>query len=116
MEEVQTLCSRIGILDHGKMIACDTLAGLLHLLKGSVRMEVSRDVARVREAVAQLADVQVTSVEGSTLVLSVVDVSKTILQVVALLRHLDIELTGLQTQEPNLERVFLHLTERTLRD
>ena len=27
-----------------------------------------------------------------------------------------VELTGLETQEPNLERVFLHLTGRALRD
>ena len=25
MEEVQALCPRIGIIDHGKLIACDTL-------------------------------------------------------------------------------------------
>jgi ABC-2 type transport system ATP-binding protein len=116
MEEVQELCTRIGILDRGKMIACDTLTGLLHLLKGAVRMQVAQDVEKVREAVSRLPQVHVTSVEGNTLVLSTVDVSKTILQVVSLLRQLDVELTGLETHEPNLERVFLHLTERTLRD
>src|SRR6476620_2951261 len=29
MEEVQALCHRIGIIDHGRLIACDTLAHLL---------------------------------------------------------------------------------------
>ena len=29
MEEVQALCNRIGIMDHGRLIACDTLPALL---------------------------------------------------------------------------------------
>src|SRR5437868_509341 len=29
MEEVEALCARVGILDHGKLIACDALANLL---------------------------------------------------------------------------------------
>ena len=29
MEEVQALCTRIGIMDHGRLIACDTLPALL---------------------------------------------------------------------------------------
>jgi len=29
MEEVEALCPRVGILDHGKLIACDSLSGLL---------------------------------------------------------------------------------------
>ena len=29
IEEVQSLCSRVGIIDHGKLIACDTLPVLL---------------------------------------------------------------------------------------
>src|SRR5207237_524592 len=40
MEEVQALCPRIGIMDHGKLIACDTLAGLLHRLDGLIRFRV----------------------------------------------------------------------------
>ena len=31
IEEVQALCSRVGIIDHGKLIACDALAALLQL-------------------------------------------------------------------------------------
>ena len=34
VEEVQALCRRIGIMDQGKLVACDTLQGLLrHLLR-----------------------------------------------------------------------------------
>jgi len=42
MEEVQALCRRIAILDHGKVVACDTLPALLRLLGGPVRFRVSK--------------------------------------------------------------------------
>jgi hypothetical protein len=35
---------------------------------------------------------------------------------VALLNELGVKVVSLETQEPNLERVFLHLTGRALRD
>src|SRR5215468_7614059 len=34
MEEVQALCSRVGILDNGLLIACDTVPHLLQKLEG----------------------------------------------------------------------------------
>src|SRR5205814_5044008 len=40
MEEVQALCSRVGIIDHGKLIACDTLHGLLSRLDGEIQLRV----------------------------------------------------------------------------
>ena len=39
-----------------------------------------------------------------------------LLRLVALLNDLDVKLISLETREPNLERVFLHLTGRALRD
>ena len=36
MEEVQALCPRIGIIDHGRLIACDMLPNLLRQLSGAV--------------------------------------------------------------------------------
>src|SRR5437868_6750787 len=41
MEEVEALCSRIGIIDQGKLRACDTLAGLLRMLRGLIRCRLS---------------------------------------------------------------------------
>src|SRR5439155_666162 len=37
MEEVQALCTRVGIIDHGRLIACDTLPALLQKLTGLLR-------------------------------------------------------------------------------
>ena len=40
----------------------------------------------------------------------------TLIRLVACLTELQVELISLETEEPNLERVFLHRTGRHLRD
>jgi hypothetical protein len=44
------------------------------------------------------------------------DVKRALLQIVAILNEEQVELMSLETEEPNLEHVFLHLTGRALRD
>jgi ABC-2 type transport system ATP-binding protein len=116
MEEVQALCARVGIIDHGRLIACDTLDGLLHLLPGLIRCRVGQVTPRLRERLGRLRDVRVREAGGADLELECADIQAALLQLVALLNELDVKLLSLETHEPNLERVFLHLTGRALRD
>jgi ABC-2 type transport system ATP-binding protein len=116
MEEVQTLCPRIAILDHGRAIACDTRVNLLRLLDGTLTVRVARDATAVADRAGQLGGVKVLSVENDTIKLSAPDVNTLMIQLVAILRELDIELTGLDAKEPTLEQVFLHLTDTVVRD
>jgi ABC-2 type transport system ATP-binding protein len=44
------------------------------------------------------------------------DVKTALMRLVALLNELNVELVSMEMTEPNLERVFLHLTGRALRD
>ena len=44
------------------------------------------------------------------------DVKGGMLRLIAALNEAQVELISLETEEPNLERVFLHLTGRELRD
>jgi ABC-2 type transport system ATP-binding protein len=116
MEEVQALCPRIGIIDHGRLIACDTLPSLLRQLAGLIRVRVPRTTPALREGMKQLPQVRLTECDDGTLELECPDVKATLLRLVSLLNELQLELTSLETEEPNLERVFLHLTGRALRD
>ena len=50
MEEVQALCPRIAILDHGRVIACDTRENLLRMLDGTLTVRVARRPAGRRRA------------------------------------------------------------------
>jgi ABC-2 type transport system ATP-binding protein len=120
MEEVQALCPRIGIIDHGRLIACDTLVNLLRLLPGLIRFRVPELTASLRAKLTRLDQArlkeQSAGDRGPAWELECQDAKTTLLQLVALLQEEKVELTSLEMEEPNLERVFLHLTGRALRD
>jgi ABC-2 type transport system ATP-binding protein len=116
MEEVEALCSRIGIIDHGRLIACDTLPGLLRTLTGLIRFRVSAAPPGLRHRLEQLPGVRVHTTEDRSFELECGDVKVVLLQLLAALNELQIDLVGLELEEPNLERVFLHLTGHALRD
>jgi ABC-2 type transport system ATP-binding protein len=116
MEEVQALCPRVGILDYGHLIRCDSVPALLQQMEGVIRFRVPEVVPALRARIEQLPSVRLVDGDDSALEIECRDVKNTLLRLVALLNELQLELTSLETQEPNLERVFLHLTGRALRD
>lgn len=116
MEEVEALCTRIGVMDHGRVIASDTLTGLLRQMDGLLRCrfaEVSEDL-RVR--LGQMPDVRVIEEEGGLVTVRCQDAQAALIKILSLSNDTRSELIGLEMEEPNLERVFLHLTGRALRD
>jgi len=115
MEEVQALCPRIGIIDHGRLIACDALPNLLQQLTGLIRFHVPALTPALRERLKQLPDALLLE-NNEMCELECRDVKSALLQLLALLNEQQAELTSLELEEPNLERVFLHLTGRALRD
>jgi len=116
MEEVQSLCTRVGIIDHGRLIACDTLPGLLKRVEGFIRFRVPQATPTLKQQIAPLSAGRVIDLDGQGFEFSCHDVKPTLLRLVALLSELQLELISLETEEPNLERVFLELTGRALRD
>jgi ABC-2 type transport system ATP-binding protein len=116
IEEVQTLCSRVGIIDHGRLIACDTLPALLAQMSGVIRFRVPQPTPSLHERLRQIPGVEVNGSDGPMTELECRDVKGALMRLIALLNELNVELVSLETTEPNLERVFLHLTGRALRD
>jgi ABC-2 type transport system ATP-binding protein len=116
MEEVEALCTRIGIIDHGRLVACDTLPGLLHQLHGLIRFRVPGISAALRQRLERLPGVKVHERETRDVELECDDVKASLVQVVAALNDAQVELASLEMQEPSLERVFLHLTGHGLRE
>jgi ABC-2 type transport system ATP-binding protein len=127
MEEVQALCSRIGIMDQGRLIACDTIAGLLKLLPAEIRFRVRRLSPALRARVVALPGVELIEggqgdpkprkdSDGLPCRLQCSGVQDTLIRLVAILQDFPGELMALEIEEPNLERVFLHRTGRALRD
>jgi ABC-2 type transport system ATP-binding protein len=114
MEEVQALCTRVGILDNGRLVACDKLPALLRTLDGVIRFRVPHAPAGLADQLAALpAKVLVTD---EAFELHAADVQPVLTQLLSMLNDRNVHVADLTVQEPNLERVFLHLTGRELRD
>jgi ABC-2 type transport system ATP-binding protein len=116
MEEVQALCNRIGIIDHGRLIACDTLANLLQRLPARIRFRAAPASAELRDQLTNLEGAQFHGAGDSTWELECRDLPPTLTHLLAALQRHGAELVHLETDTPNLEKVFLSLTGRALRD
>jgi ABC-2 type transport system ATP-binding protein len=118
MEEAERLCDRIGIIDHGKLIAEGTRADLVGMVGegDQVRLSATGDLEKAAGALAARSWVrQATTLDGSIDV--VVDNASSELPAILT----DVAASGamvksVEVAEPDLEAVFLHLTGRALRD
>jgi len=104
MEEAQRLCDRVAIMDHGKLLALDTVDGLVqaHGTKSVVTAELKK--LYNQELPGTLNDDQLRFE------------SDTPLEEIARLNGLGVEFQTLNIVRPDLESVFLSLTGRSLRD
>jgi ABC-2 type transport system ATP-binding protein len=115
MEEAQSLCDRVAIVDGGKIVALDTPSRLLRLIDGhnGVLFDISPDFdISMLEGLPTVERVDVSNstveVYGSAdnLVSSVV---------LALEKH-KVPMRNLRTVQPDLDDVFIALTGKALRD
>jgi ABC-2 type transport system ATP-binding protein len=118
MEEAERLCDRIVIIDHGKVIANDTLQGLHKLLPITNVIAIDLDHADGFQAQQMLALPEVKSAElqQTTLRVGVHDLSRGAPGVLRWLAENGHPYHHVSSEQPNLETVFLTLTGRSLRD
>jgi len=119
MEEVQALCDRVAIMDHGELIALDTVEGLIEP-HASGRVEVSFE-GPVDAVMAGLIEV---GVAGEDIEIEDLD-DRPIARfppgprlgaALAAIESRGVTLGSVHTQEADLEAVFLSLTGNRLRD
>lgn len=118
MEEVEYLCDRIAIMDHGRIIAEGTLNELRDVVGGMDVVAVK--VAGMRPGIVDRVRAidGVERVEGTEEVLEVLTKSSGSImgRLVSTLESEGAHVTSVSVTEPNLESVFLHLTGKSLRD
>jgi ABC-2 type transport system ATP-binding protein len=132
MHEAAVLADRVGIMDHGKLLALDTPEALMRSLPGSATLELS-----VRAHNGDVPSPVVDALEGLTGVERVEaihddtpdddaaerrlrlyvsgEASQLIAPTATLLADRGVALGGMELGTPTLEDVFIHLTGRTLR-
>jgi ABC-2 type transport system ATP-binding protein len=118
MEEAERLCDRIVIIDHGKVIADDTLQGLHKLLPITNVIAVELDNANSFKPEQMLALPEVKSAElaDGKLRVGVHDLSKGAPGILRWLSENGHTYHHVSSERPDLETVFLTLTGRSLRD
>jgi ABC-2 type transport system ATP-binding protein len=120
MEEAEELSDRVGIIDHGKLIAIGTQKELTRMVGEnetlSLRLgegETSESLVMALKGVPNV--IQSSAVDGQVVVI-VPTAAEALANVIGKTTELGLHVRSIDIQEPNLEAVFLHLTGRALRD
>jgi ABC-2 type transport system ATP-binding protein len=119
MEEADTLCEQLAIIDHGKIIAQGTPGELKASIPGGylLRLRFDRQSPELQEKLRTFPDVtevrpsgengiDVYAGRGGSLIPEIVNTAAT----------LGVELSDVHISEPSLENLFLHHTGRSLRE
>ncbi|MHC4441707.1 MAG: ABC transporter ATP-binding protein [Planctomycetota bacterium] len=122
MEEVQAVCDRVAIMDHGRIMALDSLENLLRRTTGKVKLHVTSWSPHLADLVAGLADV--VSVSDREASLAIDNISSVpsgrsrgpLVNLLTVLGEHGVHIEAIDTDKPNLESLFLALTGRQLRD
>ena len=118
MEEAERLCDRIVIIDHGKVIADDTLAGLHRMLPVTNVLAIELETAdglRL-EQLRTLPEVQSAEIREGVLRIGVHNLATDTPGILKWLAEHGHPYQHLGSERPSLETVFLTLTGRSLRD
>ena len=119
MEEADQLCTRVAIMDHGKVLALDTPANLKKSTGADtiVTVKVARDGERLARALGdELSGVMATRVVDNVVTLQVEGADRLVPRVVNVAEGINIEIIDLAVAEPSLETVFINLTGKELRE
>jgi ABC-2 type transport system ATP-binding protein len=120
MEEAERLCDRIVIIDHGKIIANDTVRGLYRSVPASHLVEMQLEGVPLNSALptalASVAKVRSATLDERGLRIEMDDFDTTLARVLERIAAAGARVISLRSQQPSLEDVFITLTGHGLRD
>ena len=120
MEEAERLCDRIVIIDHGRVIANDTVRGLYRRLPASQAVLLEIDGAPADESLlsglAVLPGISAVQRTAGGVRIETDDFGAPLAAALEHIAGRDLRVTSVQTGQMNLEDVFIALTGHALRD
>jgi ABC-2 type transport system ATP-binding protein len=124
MEEADRLCDRVAIMDHGRILALDTPAGLKRSLGADTIVRVGSEAGNDQGSLRRLASVLAAMdgarsahvTEGGVLLYVSGPVARTLPRIFSTAETNGFAVTDLSVTEPTLEAVFITLTGKELRD
>ena len=108
LEEAEELCDRIAIINHGKLVACDSTKALVARLdKKRLTITIDREIAELPEALRSFdAEIQ----PFHRLAISYRPSETQVAEVLAAVQAAGLNIVDLSTEESDLEDLFLHIT------
>jgi len=119
LEEADSLCDRILVIDHGEIVARGTPAELKRAVSGDrVGLQLSDPdrVAAARAVLERVPELTILRAEGDLIDFNIPDAGVTLPALLAALSGAGAGLSGIEVRRPTLDDVFLSLTGRELRD
>ena len=120
MEEAEELSNRVGIIDHGELIAIGSQKELTQQVGQSetliLHISENDDPQALIPSFKGLKDVLEANVIGTEISIITPSAKDVLASVVSKANERGIKIRSIDIREPNLEAVFLHLTGRALRD
>ncbi|SMF74563.1 ABC-2 type transport system ATP-binding protein [Paenibacillus uliginis N3/975] len=118
MEEVEEICTRVAIIDHGKIIAEGTKEQLKSMMTNTknIWIKLSSMESVPIERIKAVKGVNTVQLEEHILKINSSAEVNNLNDIIHTLVENGIEIRALESHEPNLETIFLTLTGRNLRD
>jgi ABC-2 type transport system ATP-binding protein len=120
MSEADLLCDRIGIIDHGKIVALDTSTNLKKLISGAdttiLKLEITNLTPELITTVRELECVESVSQDNSTHVKVHAHGNDAFDTIIDSIRAQKGKIGSIENLQPTLEDVFLHITGHEVRD
>ncbi|SER99267.1 ABC-2 type transport system ATP-binding protein [Pedococcus cremeus] len=118
MEEAERLCDRVGVIDHGHLVAEGTRRELVARVgeKDRITLSATGSLALFAEACRRIEGIEQVDTADSSVHLIATDGRRRLAQVLAAATVTDTSVRSVEVEEPDLEAVFLHLTGTALRE
>jgi ABC-2 type transport system ATP-binding protein len=118
MEEAERLCDRVGIMDHGRLVAEGTRRELVALVgeHDHVRLSLESGKEAAAERLQAMPGVVELTSSDHTLDLSLPEAHRALPSILSAANEVGARVLSVEVVEPDLEAVFMHLTGRALRN
>ena len=121
MNEVEELCDRIAIIDHGQLVACGTEAELIALVSESKSIKIQTQAPADFDSegfiaeLTKLPDVRSGRMNDNEIALEVGSICRDYTFILERMQKRGLPVAGFSSQSMNLEDVFIAMTGRELR-
>jgi ABC-2 type transport system ATP-binding protein len=115
MDEADRLSDRIGIIDHGKLIALNTQTKLKETLEGDVITIKAARIGELTELLAGKLELMQSHIVNGALEINVRGGRNIMPRIMEVATQNNFFIESILLREPNLEDVFLHYTGKDIR-